>query len=255
MPRILISLLFWIVVCLAAPALDAQSSPQFRPEEIRARMEAAIVRQKHAVDLMSESLANQQRALGRQRSVTLAADFFRPVPRYRAAPVPSVCDGLPSSQLDSLIDTAAKSTDLEPDLIRGVMKQESAFQPCAVSSKGAIGLMQLEPATAADLGVKDLFDPEDNVLGGARLLRQLMDRYGGDLKKTLGAYNAGMGRVDASMGVPDIPETINYVNQILNRLPQTSPLKQALDKVKANQLERIKAPSTNFLLIGSEGGK
>lgn len=81
-----------------------------------------------------------------------------------------------------------------------------------------MGLMQLMPSTAGDLGVTDAFDPAANVLGGARLLKQLMDRYGGDLSLTLGAYNAGSGKVDAAGGIPMIPETMDYVSRILSRL-------------------------------------
>jgi len=148
------------------------------------------------------------------------------------------------------------------------MQQESAFRPCAVSPKGAMGLMQLEPGTAADLGVKNPFDPADNVLGGARLLRQLLNRYDGDLSMTLSAYNAGSGRVDAAMGVPAIPETIDYVKRILDKLPAASPLRQALPKSRFalipaeplgapldSQFDLESAPATNFWLVGNDGGK
>ena len=108
---------------------------------------------------------------------------------------------------------------VSPDLLRSVMKQESGFRPCAVSSKGAMGLMQLMPATAEQLGVLDPFDPISNLDGGARFLKQLLGRYGGDVPKALGAYNAGPARVDATGAVPAIPETVDYVRQILSALP------------------------------------
>jgi soluble lytic murein transglycosylase-like protein len=256
------------------------------PEEIQDRMQQSLQRQQRSVDNMAESLAhqrqrrsvesmadslaNQQRSLTKQRGASLAADFFRPAPWVPAqsAPVPSGCDSLPSQFIDSLIDSASKTSSVAPELIRGVMQQESAFRPCAVSSKGAMGLMQLEPATASDLGVKNPFDPTDNVLGGARLLRQLLDRYQGDLPMTLGAYNAGSGRVDAAMGVPAIPETMDYVKRILDKLPAASPLRQALPKSQFalipaepmaaplnSQFDPESAPATNFWLVDNDEGK
>jgi soluble lytic murein transglycosylase-like protein len=104
--------------------------------------------------------------------------------------------------------------------------------------------MQLMPATAGDLGVNDALDPEANVLGGARLLRQLMNRYRGDLSLTLSAYNAGTRTVDATMGVPAIPETVDYVSRILSMLsPERTPRSGDI------------APDTSLTLVGSAGGK
>ena len=131
------------------------------------------------------------------------------------------------------------------------MRQESAFKPCAVSAKGAMGLMQLIPGTAAGLGVKDPFDPEQNVLGGAKLLKQLMDRYSGDLSMTLSAYNAGTRPVDAADGVPMIPETIDYVSRILARLSASG-----VNTPFANpQSVRDSAPDTSLRITGSDWGK
>src|SRR5207249_3942333 len=92
----------------------------------------------------------------------------------------AACEPLSELEINPLIDDAARKEGLSRELLHAVMRQESAFRPCAVSAKGALGLMQLMPATANDLGVRDAFDPGENVEGGARLLRQLMDRYGGD---------------------------------------------------------------------------
>jgi soluble lytic murein transglycosylase-like protein len=112
---------------------------------------------------------------------------------------------------------------LDPDLVRAVIRQESGFQPCAVSAKGAAGLMQLMPATLAELEVQDAFDPEQNIDAGIRLLRRLLDRYNGDLALALAAYNAGPMRVDGANGVPPIPETRQYVSDLLKRLKQRAP--------------------------------
>jgi soluble lytic murein transglycosylase-like protein len=128
------------------------------------------------------------------------------------------CPPLAEEEADDLIGAAASRQALSPALLRSVIKQESAFRPCAVSIKGAQGLMQLMPATAEKLGVTDPFDPRQNVEGGAAFLRQLLNHYGGDLKLALGAYNAGPGRVEASGDVPNISETQNYVSSILDDL-------------------------------------
>lgn len=127
------------------------------------------------------------------------------------------CDPISGMQLDAVIGQAAAKQGLPPDRLRDVIRKESAFYPCAVSPKGAMGLMQLMPGTARDLGVSDVFDPVENVNGGARFLRQLLDRYGGDWRLALGAYNAGPAAVDAARGVPAYPETQDYVRALLNQ--------------------------------------
>jgi soluble lytic murein transglycosylase-like protein len=101
------------------------------------------------------------------------------------------CDPLDPITIDSLISSAARRQSLEPSLLHAVMKQESGFKPCAVSIKGAQGLMQLMPATAQQLHVADPFDPQQNVQAGAAFLKQLLARYKGDLRLALVAYNAG----------------------------------------------------------------
>jgi soluble lytic murein transglycosylase-like protein len=131
------------------------------------------------------------------------------------------CSPLAEEEADNLIDAAAAKQALAPALLRSVIKHESAFRPCAVSIQGAQGLMQLMPATAEQFGVTDPFDPRQNIGGGAAFLRQLLNRYGGDLKLALSAYNAGAGRVEASGGIPNIWETQNYVSSILEDLGAT----------------------------------
>jgi soluble lytic murein transglycosylase-like protein len=117
-----------------------------------------------------------------------------------------------------MIELAAEAHEVPPEIVREVARQESAFQPCAVSSKGAEGLMQLMPATQASLGVEDPFDPEASLMAGAKLLRELLSRYNGSIPLALSAYNAGPKRVDQADGIPPIAETRNYVAQILSRL-------------------------------------
>jgi soluble lytic murein transglycosylase-like protein len=212
-------------ICLNAQTRLSQplSSPGPAADTARRQSEKIAERQEKALAGMAVSIVHQQSSVRRQLRNPQSAGFFNlpaldNITPGRAAPR---CDSLPADDIDNLVNTAAQRTSVEPELIRSVMRQESAFRPCAVSPKGAIGLMQLLPETAADLGVKDPFEPQANVLGGATLLKQLMDRYGGDLSLTLGAYNAGPGKVDAAMGVPMIPETLDYVSRILSRLSST----------------------------------
>jgi len=113
------------------------------------------------------------------------------------------------------IQAAAQTHGLDPALIRAVIQTESAFDPYAVSLAGAKGLMQLMPATAQDMEVGDVFDPAENIHGGSRYLKHLLDRYNGDLKRALAAYNIGPERVAAQGALPRVSETRKYVEQVL----------------------------------------
>ena len=118
--------------------------------------------------------------------------------------------------IDGAIDAAAARHNVDPSLVRSVVKVESNFNPNAVSRKGAMGLMQLMPATARSLNVSNPFDPQQNVDAGVRHLRKLLDSYGGNVRLSLAAYNAGSGAVARSAGVPHFRETQDYVRRITN---------------------------------------
>lgn len=119
---------------------------------------------------------------------------------------------------DELIKNAARRFRLDPELIKAVIQVESNFERYAVSSKGAQGLMQLMPDTASDMGVAQVFDPRENILGGSRYLRLLSDRFANNLSLTLAAYNAGPETVEKSGGIPEIKETRDYVSKVLRIL-------------------------------------
>ncbi|HEY6303005.1 MAG TPA: lytic transglycosylase domain-containing protein [Terriglobales bacterium] len=119
-------------------------------------------------------------------------------------------------EIDAAIEQAATRHNVDPSLVRSVVKVESDFNPNAVSRKGAMGLMQLMPSTARSLKVSNPFDPAQNVDAGVRHLRTLLDNYGGNVQLSLAAYNAGMGAVSRSAGVPRFRETQNYVRRITN---------------------------------------
>ena len=119
-----------------------------------------------------------------------------------------------SDSIDAIVSRAAARYQLAPELVRAVIRAESSFNPQAVSPAGAQGLMQLMPGTARDMGVEDPFDPEQNVMGGTRYLRKMLDRYEGNLEKALAAYNWGPGNLDRSDGSFLPRETREYLARI-----------------------------------------
>jgi soluble lytic murein transglycosylase-like protein len=188
--------------------------------------EAAMAKQRAAVEAMRAPLTVQQESVQKQIRGVKGNDFYT-VPwvneRLLATPVSyritsPACTTVDRSRLEPAAEQAARRNDLPPALLRAVIGRESAWDPCAVSSAGAMGLMQLMPGTAAGLGVDDPFDPFDNIDAGTRYLKTLLDRYGGDLAKALAGYNAGPGRVDEAGGIPPIKETRDYVREILRQI-------------------------------------
>ena len=149
----------------------------------------------------------------RDRVVGFQAEALQPSsepdPAATLPPVPETAEALAAR--------LARELDVEPSLVAAVMAVESGGDPFAVSPKGAVGLMQLMPATARSLGVNDVFDPGQNLRGGILHLKTLLDRYHGDYGLALAAYNAGTGAVTRHKGIPPYRETTGYVIHVLNR--------------------------------------
>ena len=131
------------------------------------------------------------------------------------AGVSSSSSNVSHGDIDKLIDKYAAQNNLDPDFVKAVVKQESGFNPNAKSHCGAMGLMQLMPSTAQGLGVKNAFDAEQNIYGGTKYLKGLMDRFGNNKELALAAYNAGPNAVKKYNGVPPYKETQNYVKNVM----------------------------------------
>lgn len=172
-------------------------------DRIRAAMAASLAKQRASVRVQVES-------------ATATGAAVNPL----LFPEMAGCEAVSQPDLSRMIEDIAPRQNVSPALIREVVRQESGFHPCAISPKGAAGLMQLMPATQAQFQVKNPFSPKESLEAGSKLLRDLLDRYHGDLSLALSAYNAGAERVDKAGAVPEIPETKNYVLGILNRLTQ-----------------------------------
>lgn len=122
------------------------------------------------------------------------------------------------TQYETLIKAIAADHGMNPTIIRSIIAVESGFDPMAKSSKGAMGLMQLMPETAQELGVSDPWDPTENITGGTKYISWLLRKYNGDLTKALAAYNAGPQAVDSYGGIPPYQETTDYVRNVLARI-------------------------------------
>ncbi len=174
---------------------------------------------------------DRQRNRGRHRLRTLllaAAALVIPGQLQKLHPfVASVATSIgsvtplpPDEAYDHLIKEAAELYDLSPALIKAVIRTESSFDPSVVSPLGAQGLMQLMPALAREMGVTDAFDPRENIMGGSKYLRQLLDATRGSIPLALASYNAGPGNVARYKGIPPFKETRNYIKKVTALLAQ-----------------------------------
>jgi len=162
-------------------------------------------------------------------------DLSPPRPIDVKQPVMGSISSISAADLGHVVNSASATYHLDPDLVNSVIHAESGFNSRAVSPKGAQGLMQLMPSTAGKLGVTNPFDPQENVGGGTRYLRELLERYNFDLVKALAAYNAGPQRVEQYRGVPPYRETRAYVARIVrdyNRKKLTQEKQQAAARKK-----------------------
>jgi soluble lytic murein transglycosylase-like protein len=192
---------------------------------------------------------------GRVRSVVQAdAATGRLVRTFVAAPriVSKAQSTAEQAQFKEMVNRIAVQEGVETPLVQSVIRAESNYNPDAVSPKGAMGIMQLIPATAKRFGVSDAFDPEENIQGGVRYLKFLLDYYQGDYPRAIAAYNAGEAAVDKYHGIPPFAETQNYVVQVAKNLEaaRQTPANAPTDVVSNIEGETLRPIQTS---IGSDG--
>lgn len=228
-----------VFLALAAVTASAQQRPLSPPDRT-------------PVPLTNE---DQERARADELNKKKAADVaaLQKAPQIK---VPAILAGHHISSgnpvIDALVQEAAAQNGLDPCLILSLMRAESAFNRTAVSVKGASGLMQLMPETATRFGVKNIFDPRENVLGGTRYLRWLLDRFNGDVRLALAGYNAGEGAVEFyGYRIPPFLETQNYVRIIYTRYSNIhlgSVPAPAVEAIKPAEQPGEKNPSYNQII-------
>jgi soluble lytic murein transglycosylase-like protein len=227
---------------------QAFPSPVIRPASVSAQtppnpalaLEEALKKQRASLEIQRQAIHTQlgQKIPAAQSSAVLAEQFITPLITFSQPAVNQAdCPALDRSKINDLVSVAAQKQSLDPALLKAVIRQESGFKPCVVSSRGAQGLMQLMPATARELHVSNPFDPEQNIRAGAAYLKQMLERYGGDLRLALVGYNAGPGRADQGDETPYPLETQNYVANILNDV--------GLDQADADEIKEDLAPAND----------
>ncbi len=163
---------------------------------------------------MKKSEALRLKIFGVTALLVLGASFFMETPVLAEAGYPG--------RFNTLIESIAKDYGLESSLIHSIIRTESNYDPNAVSSKGAVGLMQLMPETAEKYGVKDLYDPRQNIVGGVKYLRDLIDSFGRKTDYVLAAYNAGHNAIKKYGGIPPFPETKRFIQKVKTTYPHST---------------------------------
>lgn len=198
-----------LIVLVAQVAVQAQDRPLSPPQRPPVPLTAT---DQQRIQKEAATKSQQPQVKPETQSTELAPTIKIPASTHNR----HISSGNPS--VDVMVYEAAAHHGLDPCLILSVMRAESGFNRLAISPKGASGLMQLMPATATRMGVRNLFDPRENILGGAKYLRWLLNRFNGDLRLALAGYNAGEGAVEAyGNRIPPFRETQNYVRTIYTR--------------------------------------
>ncbi len=198
---------------------EEAAKPKDPPKEVPKPMNS-FERQRLSVERQMQGIRESfPPPFGGQAAPMVASSASAPGP-----PPPADCPPVTAAAMRPIIDREATKQKVDAGLVRAVVEAESAYSPCAVSPVGAMGLMQLMPATAESLQVTDPYDPSQNITAGTQYLKQMLERYGGDIAKALAAYNAGPARVDAAGGVPPIPETQEYVRKIMGKIGPPRPV-------------------------------
>jgi soluble lytic murein transglycosylase-like protein len=212
-------ILIFLVMAMGVFGAEEAAKPKDPPKEVPKPMNS-FERQRLSVERQMQGIRESfPPPFGGQAATMVASSASAPGP-----PPPADCPPVTAAAMRPIIDREATKQKVDAGLVRAVVEAESAYSPCAVSPVGAMGLMQLMPATAESLQVTDPYDPNQNITAGTQYLKQMLERYGGDIAKALAAYNAGPARVDAAGGVPPIPETQEYVRKIMGKIGPPRPV-------------------------------
>jgi hypothetical protein len=194
-----------------------------------------------------------------ERDTSAAEAPAPPAVRAAGSASPQRQETLTAEGLNQIVSSAGERHQIDPDFIRSVIKADSGFRQNAVSSKGALGLMQLMPGTASELGVSNPFNPNSNVEGGTRYLRDLLVKYNFDVNKALAAYNAGPKRVDQYHGIPPYNETQAYISRIIRDFNRQkiakNPSLARKQMPAANRKAAQKKPAATAVSAGTSRGR